>query len=56
MTSRKVSSYGVAHGPSKASSVIPVLVSFGALFTIAFGAAYYGRDLLAVIGKILGTD
>ena len=56
MTSRKVSSYHPADQPSKASSVFPVLVAFGALFVIAFGAAYYGRDLIAVIGKLLGTE
>lgn len=56
VTSRKVSSYDAADEPSKASSVIPVLVAFGALFVIAFGAAYYGRDLIAVIGTFLGTE
>ena len=55
MTSREVIGYEPGEQPSKASSVIPVLVAFGALFVLAFGAAYYGRDLIAVVGKLLGT-
>ena len=55
VTSRPVSGYEPGDKPSKASSVFPVLAAFGALFAIAFGAAYYGRDLIAVIGTLLGT-
>ena len=55
VTSRKVSGYEPGDEPSKASSVFPVLVAFGALFAVAFAAAYFGRDLIAVVGKLLGT-
>ena len=55
VTSRKVSAYEPGEQPSKASSVIPVLVAFGALFVLTFGAAYYGRDLITVVSKLLGT-
>ncbi|WP_066465975.1 hypothetical protein [Sanguibacter suarezii] len=55
VTSRKVSGYEPGDEPSKASSVFPVLAAFGALFAVAFGAAYFGRDLIAVIGQLLGT-
>ena len=55
VTARAVRADEAGSKPSKASTVLPVLVSFGALFAIAFGAAYYGRDLIAVIGSLLAT-
>lgn len=56
VTSRKVSAYDTADEPSKAASIVPVLLAFGALFAVAFGAAYFGREVIGVLGKFLGAS
>lgn len=56
MTSRKVNAHTAADEPSKAASIVPVLLAFGALFAVAFGAAYFGRELIDVVGKLLGAN
>ncbi|SDD72127.1 hypothetical protein SAMN05216410_0066 [Sanguibacter gelidistatuariae] len=56
VTSRKVNAHTAADEPSKAASIVPVLLAFGALFAVAFGAAYFGRELIDVVGKLLGAN
>lgn len=56
VTSRKVSAYDTAGEPSRAASIVPVLLAFGALFAVTFGAAYFGREVIDVLGKFLGSS
>lgn len=40
--------------PSRAASVVPVLLAFGAMFALAVGAAYFGREAITFVGGLLG--
>ena len=42
--------------PSKAASVVPVLLAFGALLVATFAAAYFGRAVIDVVGTLLGAS
>lgn len=42
-----------ASRPSPAASIVPVLLSFGGLLALAFGAAYTGRTIIEALSGLL---
>lgn len=53
VTSQPVTGYDSTHEPSRAASVLPVLLAFGGLLVLAVGAAYFGREAISLLGLLL---
>ncbi|MBI9113953.1 hypothetical protein [Sanguibacter suaedae] len=56
VTSQQVTSYDAQAEPSRAASVVPVLIAFGALVALALGAAVFGREVVELVGGLLAGE